>query len=105
MDGPALSGPVHTSGLGTGIALLRQMKITLYKKSGCPWAAAVTGFLRELDVSFETKNVSTHPQYATELEKQSGRCVRPTLDLDGQILVDASVEDVGRALEKRGIVF
>lgn len=80
------------------------MKITLYKKSGCPWAAAVVGFLRELDVPFETRNVSTHPDYAAELQKKSGKCASPTLDLDGQILADASVEDVGHALEKRGIV-
>lgn len=80
------------------------MKITLYKKAGCPWSAAVMGFLRELDVPFETRNVSTHPQYAAELEKRSGKCVSPTLDFDGQILADASVEDVGRLLEKSGIV-
>jgi len=80
------------------------MNITLYKKAGCPWSAAVIGFLHELNVPFEIRNVSTHPRFAAELEKKSGKCVSPTLDFDGQILADASVEAVGRILEKNGIV-
>lgn len=80
------------------------MKITLYKKAGCPWSAAIIGFLNELNVPFEIRNVTTHPKYAAEVEKKSGKCMSPTLDFDGEILADASVEDVAKALEKRGIV-
>ncbi len=79
------------------------MKIELYKKSGCPWAAAVAGFLTELDVPFTVKNMSTHPQYAREVEKKSGKCKSPTVDIDGTMLADASVEEVAKALEKAGI--
>ena len=80
------------------------MKITVYKKAGCPWAAAVIGFLNELSVSYDVKNVTTHPDYAKEVEEKSGKCISPTLEVDGEVLADASVEDVGRLLEKRGIV-
>ena len=80
------------------------MKIILYKKSGCPWAAAVMGFLNELNVPYEARNVTTHPQYAREVESKSGRCISPTLDFDGEILADASVEDVAKILEKSGVV-
>jgi len=80
------------------------MKIILYKKSGCPWAAAVAGFLNELNVSFEARNVTTHPHYAREVEKKSGKCISPTLDIDGKIVADASVEHVAEVLEKNGIV-
>ncbi len=80
------------------------MKITLYKKSGCPWAAAVMGFLNELNVPFEVRNVTTHPDYAREVEKKSGKCISPTLEIDGEMLPDASVEDVAKALEKAGLV-
>jgi glutaredoxin len=79
------------------------MKITLYKKSGCPWAAAVMGFLNELNVPYEIRNVTTHPEYAREAERKSGKCISPTLDIDGTILADASVEDVAKILEKAGI--
>lgn len=80
------------------------MEIILYKKSGCPWAAAVIGFLNELNVAFEIRNVTTHPQFAREVEKKSGKCISPTLDFDGEIVADASVEDVAEVLEKKGIV-
>jgi glutaredoxin 3 len=80
------------------------MKITIYRKSGCPWSAAVMGFLNELNIPYEIKNVTTHPDYARELETVSGQCASPTLDIDGVILPDVSVEDVAKVLEKRGIV-
>jgi len=78
------------------------MKITVYRKSGCPWAAAVLGFLKELGIPHEVKNVTTHPHYARELEQKSGKCISPTLDIDGEIIADASVEQLAEALEKRG---
>ena len=80
------------------------MKISLYRKSGCPWSAAVMGFLNELNIPYEIKNVSTKPAYLREVEALSGQSKSPTLDIDGEILPDASVEDVAQALEKRGIV-
>jgi len=80
------------------------MKITLYKKAGCPWSAAVIGFLNELSVTFEIRNITTHPQYAADVEKKSGKCISPTLDFDGEILADVSVEAFAKVLEKSGIV-
>ena len=79
------------------------MKITLYKKSGCPWAAAVMGFLNELNMPYDVRNFTAQPDYARELERKSGKCISPTLDIDGDILGDASVEDVAKVLEKAGI--
>ena len=80
------------------------MKITLYRKSGCPWSAAVMGFLNELNIPYEIKNVTTNPVYATEAEALSGQSKSPTLDIDGTILPDAGVEHMAKALEERGIV-
>jgi glutaredoxin len=80
------------------------MKIVLYRKSGCPWSAAVMGFLDELNIPYEIKNVTTNPAYVKEVEAVSGQSKSPTLDIDGAILPDASVEDVARALQERGMV-
>ena len=62
------------------------------------------GFLTELNIPYEIKNVTTHPVYATEVETLSGQSKSPTLNIDGLILPDASVEDVAKVLEERGIV-
>ncbi|HZS18090.1 MAG TPA: glutaredoxin family protein [Candidatus Udaeobacter sp.] len=80
------------------------MKITLYRKSGCPWSAAVMGFLNELNIPYEIKNVTTNPAFVKEVEAVSGQSKSPTLDIDGEILPDASVEEVAHCLEKRGII-
>jgi glutaredoxin len=80
------------------------MRIILYRKSGCPWSAAVMGFLNELNIPYEIKNVTTNPAYLKEVEALSGQSKSPTLNIDGLILVDANVEDVAKALEERGIV-
>jgi glutaredoxin len=80
------------------------MNITIYRKSGCPWSAAVMGFLNEMNIPYGVKNITSNPQYAEELQLKSGQTKSPTIDLDGTILADASVEDVAKALEERGIV-
>ncbi|MEO7167894.1 MAG: glutaredoxin family protein [Chthoniobacterales bacterium] len=80
------------------------MKITLYRKSGCPWSAAVMGFLNEMNIPYEIRNVTTNPAYAKEVEAATGQSKSPTLDIDGTILRDASVEEVAQVLEQRGIV-
>ena len=79
------------------------MKITLYRKSGCPWAAAVVGFLNELSIPHEVRNISVNEAYAREVEQKSGQSKSPTLEIDGKILPDASVEDVAEHLEKLGL--
>lgn len=62
------------------------------------------GFLDEMNISYEVKNFTTNPAYAEELRTKSEQCKSPTVELDGQILADASVEEVAEALERRGIV-
>lgn len=78
------------------------MKVILYRKSGCPWAAAVIGFLNELAIPFEIRNVTVNDGFAREVEQKSGKNKSPTLDIDGKILADASVEDVAHHLESLG---
>jgi glutaredoxin len=81
---------------------IAEMKIILYRKAGCPWAAAVMGFLNELNIPFEARNVSVSDEFAKEVQEKSGKCKSPTLDIGGKILADASVEDVARHLEHLG---
>jgi glutaredoxin 3 len=79
------------------------MNVIVYKKSGCPWAAAVEAFLKTLEVPFEAKDVITHPEFLREVEQKTGQSKSPTLDIDGAMLPDASVEDVAEFLENAGI--
>ncbi len=79
------------------------MNIVVYKKAGCPWAAAVIGFLEELELPFEVKDVTSEPEYMRELFEKTGQLGSPTVEINGEILLDASVEDVAEALESKGV--
>ncbi len=80
------------------------MKITVYRKAGCLWSAAVIGFLEALDLPFTVKNMTASPRYLNELRKKSGQTMSPSLDIDGVMIPDASVEAVAKVLEERGLV-
>ncbi len=78
------------------------MRILVYVKTGCPWAAEVMDFLRERDIPFEVRDISTNEAFAQEVQEKSGQRKSPTLDIDGKILPDAGVEDVAEYLETVG---
>src|SRR5258708_32043060 len=76
----------------------------MYKKAGWRWGAGIIGFLGELNIPYEIKNVTSNPAYGEELKAASGQWVSPSLDIDGTMLADASVEDVAKMLEERGLI-
>ncbi|MDE1919567.1 MAG: glutaredoxin [Patescibacteria group bacterium] len=76
------------------------MNIIVYTKTGCPWAAAVTAFLTASHIPFEERDILKNPEYWKEVEEKSGQNKSPTLDIDGVIVPDASVEQVAEAIEK-----
>ena len=79
------------------------MNITVYLKSGCPWAAEVLDYLKAHDLPYKTKDMFNNSRYIREVEAKSGQSKSPTLDIDGEIIPDAGVEDVAKVLEKKGV--
>lgn len=77
------------------------MNIAIYKKTGCPWAAAVAAFLKAQDIPFEERDITRNPDFKREVEEKSGQSKSPTLIIDGEVLPDASVEQVFEALQKK----
>lgn len=77
------------------------MNIAIYKKTGCPWAAAVAAFLKAQDIPFEERDMTRNPDFKREVEEKSGQSKSPTLIIDGEVLPDASVEQVFEALQKK----
>ena len=79
------------------------MNVVVYRKTGCPWAAAVMGFLDQLRIPYELKDVNRHQDYARELEAKTGQLKSPSVEIDGKMIADAGVEDVAEALEEKGV--
>lgn len=77
------------------------MNIAIYKKTGCPWAAAVAAFLKAQDIPFEERDMTRNPDFKREVEEKSGQSKSPTLIIDGEVLPDASVEQVFKVLQRK----
>ena len=79
------------------------MKITVYKKTGCPWAASVMAFLDQAGLPYTIKDITANPHFLREVEEISGQSKSPTLLIDDQILPDAGVEEIAEFLEARHV--
>lgn len=74
----------------------------LYIKTGCPWCAEVTDYLRTHGIAHETVVVSGNPEAMAEMVELSGQTKAPTLDWDGEVLADFGVEELIPFLERVG---
>lgn len=74
------------------------MNIIVYTKTDCPWAIDALVFLTENGIAFEERNISKNPEYREEVERETGQNKSPTLNIDGEWLCDAGVEDIAQAL-------
>jgi glutaredoxin len=79
------------------------MKTIIYKKTNCPWAAAVAAFLTVKKVQFEERDIYKNPAFKEEVESATGQSKSPTLNVDGEWLPDASVEQVNDLMKKKGV--
>lgn len=80
------------------------MKIVLYVKTGCPWCKGVIDLLKENNVPYEERNVTTNPTFYDEMVSKSGQTKAPTLDIDGEILADSDKEQVTAYLKEKGVL-
>ena len=79
------------------------MNIIVYYKSGCPWAADVMEYLKEHNLPFEGKDISSNSDFEQEVRSKSGQSKSPTLDIDGMILPDSDVDEVAKHLSSVGV--
>ncbi|HLS27053.1 MAG TPA: glutaredoxin family protein [Opitutales bacterium] len=77
------------------------MKVTIYTKTGCPWAAGAKAFLTAKGIPFEERNMTEEPSYKSEAESATGQSSSPTLNIDGSWVPDAGLTDINDALQKK----
>lgn len=77
--------------------------IIVYKKTNCPWAAAVMAYLTTKGISFEQRDIYKNEAFLKEVEAATGQSKSPTVSINGTWLKDASVEQVAAETKKQGI--
>ncbi|MES2470790.1 MAG: glutaredoxin domain-containing protein [Patescibacteria group bacterium] len=80
------------------------MDVIVYTKRSCSWCERVTIFLREKNIPYEEREVYFNPSYMDELIAKSGETKTPTLDIDGEMLVDTDKEQLQAYLRQRGMI-
>jgi glutaredoxin 3 len=80
------------------------MSLIIYTKTGCWWCVDALDYLNTKGIQYEEREVWSNPEFMKELEEKSGQTKAPTLDLDGEILADAGVEDIDVFLKEKGVV-
>ena len=71
----------------------------LYVKPGCPWCGEVEQYLGENNIDVTRVDVSGDPEAMAEMVELSGQAKAPTLDWDGEVLVDFGVDELVPFLE------
>ena len=74
-------------------------KIIVYSTQTCPWCHKAKDFLKENNIEFEDKDVSSDESAKNELMEKSGQLGVPVLDIDGAIIIGFDQEAIKKALK------
>ncbi len=76
------------------------MHIKLYIKPWCGWCHEAIDWLNKNKFTFETLDITSDGSAAQEMRRISGQSLTPTIDIDGQVLPDFSVDELKRFLDE-----
>ncbi|MDD4980184.1 MAG: glutaredoxin family protein [Candidatus Omnitrophica bacterium] len=68
--------------------------VRVYSTPTCPWCIRAKQFLKDNNIIFEDKDVSTDHQAADEMVRKSGQMAVPVLDIGGEIIVGFDKEKI-----------
>ncbi len=72
--------------------------VIIYSTPSCPWCIRVKQFLKESNILFSARDVSTDKLAADEMVKKSGQMGVPVLDMDGEIIVGFDKDKIKQLL-------
>ncbi|MBW2974580.1 glutathione S-transferase N-terminal domain-containing protein [Candidatus Woesearchaeota archaeon] len=74
-------------------------KVIVYGTERCPWCHKAKDFLKENNIEFEDKDVSSDEGASNEMIEKSGQRGVPVIDIDGTIIVGFDQEAIKKALK------
>jgi len=72
--------------------------VKIYSTPTCPWCIRTKQFLKDNNVPFEDKDVSTNQAAAEEMIQKTGQMGVPVLDIEGEIIVGFDKEKIKAVL-------
>ena len=77
-------------------------KVTAYLKPSCGWSRGVRAVLAKYGLEYEDRDIINNPENYREMVMKSGQPLQPCVEIDGQMLVDVSGEDLESWLVQNG---
>jgi glutaredoxin len=81
-----------------------QPKIIAWLKPHCGWSRGVRAVFQKYGLAYEDRDIINNPMHFGEMVKLTGQTRQPCVQVDGQMLVDVSGEEVEAWLIAHGYV-
>lgn len=78
--------------------------IVVWIKPYCPWCHGVIATLKKHDLSYDARDVIAYQRYYDELVELTNQSMAPCVQVDGNMLVDTSGEELEAWLVEKGYV-
>jgi glutaredoxin 3 len=73
--------------------------VTIYSTPTCPWCHKAKDFLKEKNIKFEDKDVSSDEEARNEMVHKSGQMGVPVLNIKGKVIVGFDQEAIKKELK------
>ena len=74
-------------------------KVIVYSTPTCPWCKAAKEFLKENNIAYSDKDVSSDEKARNDMIEKSGQMGVPVLDINGTIIVGFDKDAMKKALK------
>ena len=73
---------------------MEKPKIIAYMKPSCGWSEGVRAVMRKYDLPFEDRDIINDPSQRQEMIQKTSQTLQPCVEVEGNMLVDVSGEEV-----------
>ena len=83
---------------------MKQTKIIAYLKPQCGWSMGVRAIFKKYNLKYEDRNIIDEQKQFQEMVEKSGQTLSPCVEVNGEMLIDVSGDEVENYLVEQKYV-
>lgn len=83
---------------------MKQPKIIAYLKPQCGWSMGVRAMMKKYNLGYEDRNIIDEQEQFQEMVEKSGQTLSPCVEVNGEMLIDVSGDEVEQYLAEKNFV-
>ncbi len=83
---------------------MKQPKVIAYLKPHCGWSMGVREILKKYNLKYEDRNIIDNQKQFQEMVEKSGQTLSPCVEVNGEMLIDVSGDEVEQYLVEKKFV-